>query len=211
MPRKFNARHRKRGKRARPALRRVIKRTIKSMAEQKFRDVNLATLSLTPTAVVTDLFLPSEGVGREERVGDQCSIQKVMLNYMLLPVDLVIPQVVRIIMIQWKEDSAVDVPLLTDILTDTATNPIISHTLHAMRKKYTIMYDATHALPRCTAEAECKRVVRKIVRIPSSKKVRFNRSAATGQNKIFLLTFTNADATADVAMDINCRVFFVDL
>jgi len=194
-----------------PAVRTVVRKALKDMAEEKFIDITLATLSITDTAVITDLFPVTEGTGREQRIGDKCSLRKVMLTYSLQPRDATLAQMVRIMLVQWKADTAIDTLQLNKVISDTSVNRVLSQYSHAMRAKFNILYDVIHTVPRITAEGEARRIARRVVRIPPSKKVQFNRSATTGKNKIFLIIVADLDATTDVNIDVNARITFVDL
>jgi len=192
-------------------IRKIVRKEIKSSAEEKFIDVNLATLTINATAVLTDLFLPLEGPGRENRIGDVCSYKSIEFAYSLQPISAVNAQMVRVMLIQWKPDSASNAIGIDQILTDTAVNKILSHHQHALRTQYNVLYDVVHTLGVVTPEAESRRVYRRVVRIPPTKKVYFNRSATTGKNKVYLLTVSDITPAAPGNIDVNCRIKFVDL
>ncbi len=203
--------HRKTRRRKRkPTIRKIVRKEISRMAEEKFHDTELTGQTITNTATLIDLFDPAQGDTSETRDGDSVFLKKLALNYSIQVNDDVIPQVIRVILVQWYPDQASDAISFGDLFQDVSVNAYLSHKRHDNQSKFTLLYDKVHAMDLAALD-ERSLVRMRVVVSPPRKKVHFNQGATTGINKLFLVLIANADVTADADIDFNARVTYLDI
>jgi hypothetical protein len=176
---------------------------------EKFVDVG-ATVTLAVAGAIVDLFLPTQGVGVSQRVGDSAMIKRMRIHYDVI--DAIGPSIVtRIIIFQWHPSSAFAVPTVTDILQASAYG---SFHEFATCQNYTVLDDcvftqsAIAASPGSTASQALSRWVDIVPKKGFQSTAIFTPAATTGTNKIYMLRICSVASGATLVY--NSRIIYTD-
>ncbi len=166
-----------------------VKRIAQSLGEKnRNTTIQNAVLPEADDLLVVDLIAIAQGDGTGQRVGAEINSAGIELEYMFFGTG--VEQVVRLMLVQWKEDTQTAVPTAVLLFTASAsTNAPLSDTSYENRKSFKVLYDKSHALGVTGNEVATRRV-----RIPGSKmlqKIIFNGTATTGFNHVFLIAWSS--------------------
>ncbi len=194
--------------------------------EKKFFAVTTAAsgTTLTDTPQVTDLLVPVQGDGNNQRVGDILELQQLEMRWEIRNNDVVVASttvlshstISRIIVFQWHNPT---VPIAADILGSVADviNTFSVYLLNP-QEKFTILMDRNVRLvnpgPKIDGINEISIPARagghlKVFQKRLSKKVIFDTGAATGRNKIYIMTMTSA-TTLGPEFFFQSRILYTD-
>lgn len=182
-----------------PALKPTQKKQVKALVKSALnrnKETNSYSYSaaeeITSTIAVQDLSAYIvQGDGNDERVGDQLRMKSVRIRGRVIPKSTGVGDVVRILIIQWRPDTAVDTPTVAELFEDTATaGPTMSNYNMDIisRRKFKVLLDRTFLVP-AYANANNRRDLFFDTVIKGSRisKVNYTPTATTGGNHLYLV------------------------
>lgn len=200
----------------RGGLNNVEKRQVKSLAlkavtplmEKKHHDTSLV-INITSSTFATDLTDMVQDNTDTSRNGDRVSLQSI---YMSFEVAYSIPAAVRLVLVQWHDNSSDNSINTGDIFqfgaTPATTNTIQSPLNIDQTKKFTILWDKIMQVnPNISAVSKAHQI-RLFKNKRFQKKLQFNEAVTAGANKLYLLAFSDS-ATAG-ALNGYARVRYYD-
>lgn len=197
-------------------VKQIVHGTIKQ--ELKHHDKAIAIQGVsTGTPYITDITDIGQGLGDTQRIGDEVTLQSVLLRLLLFYktpsfYSAQLMQVMRVICFQWREDSASTVPTATDILQAFAVGYDICRPLKIDNdKKYRILFDRQYELTDRTALGH---IVDVFINTKFSKTIQFTNAASTGTDHVYLMILSSNDSDFDVNnlpnVSIRTRVRYTD-
>lgn len=157
------------------------------------KELNWALIDVSTQALGYDLpFLAqwssiAQGGTTSQREGDRIEPVKLIMNFDMY-FGGVAQAVSRVIIFQWKPDTAVDAPSLAKILSVTATNyaylsPYVQ--TRVLRSKFKVLYDRTFDNQNSIANSSYTYQV-ELTKF-SAKYITYNTGTTTGKNQIFIV------------------------
>ncbi len=200
------------------ATKKYVDRRIRTSKELRFIDTTQSAQELNfDTPLVVDLTQLAQGDGDSARDGSKVKIDSVHGKF---TIDMQsVNNIVRLIVLQWKPDSAAIVPDIDDSnsapeailseVTATSTGSVNSHPNWSNRGKFKILTDTRWM---SNTGAAIVRNGTLFSRKMSSKVMQYNDAATTGKNHIFLLAFSNvANAGTGPVFNATFRVKYRDM
>lgn len=105
-------------------VRKYVKRAIVRSAETFVQEGNFSAQEITSSAAATSLISISQGDTFDDRTGNEVTPVHLMCNYFIKPKSAASPQLVRLVLFQWKPNRQDLAPSLDDILHDSGTEPL---------------------------------------------------------------------------------------
>lgn len=173
----------------------AVKAIVKGVFEPKHYNIhNLTAGTSTNTPFTVDLSAIPQGDAYSQRDGDRCALSSLYLQYYIVRdsgVTTLTTDDVRVIVVRWKPDSAVDEPTVSDLLENSTSAGYYRHSPivfdKARRGKFTLLYDAVHATISPRTDSQRGWVVSRRITIPlKGKRIKFNAGATTGRGKIYM-------------------------
>lgn len=182
---------------------------IKPMMELKHHDTALA-INVANGTFATDLLNPTQAITDTGRIGDRVTLQSCSLS---IRIGYTVPAVVRLMVVQWHDNSADNNINATDIFQFTLVGGVFdANTINNLynidqTKKFTILYDRKHSInPNVGATAKVK-TVNLYFKKRFRKQVQFNEAATSGVNKMYLLAFSDTATAGAVNGYARCRYY----
>jgi len=189
---------------------RAAKKVLSKNVERKHFEVANTNVSISTTATVNALTYPTQGVGENDRIGNEISLRWVKLKYYLTVADTT--NMIRMIIFQWHVDTAIQNPGIGDILLDPTSNYAIVSPLvdkEGKRRKFTILSDKVSTLATQGTANTFKKVY-----IPKGFKRRlgFNsNNVTTGLDQIFMAVISDSAASLHPTMTWYTDACFTDM
>lgn len=193
-----------------------VRKMIEGSPEPKY--YNVTSTSLTTLAETTvDLSGISQGDGVVNRDGDMLDPTSLILRYRIVRdsgASTSSPDNVRVMVIQWHPDSAIDSPVFADLLQNpsaayVALSPLILNKNH--RGMFTLLYDKVH-FNLCDRSLGKEAHAQVETVLYPKRKLKFNTGATSGRNKIFMLVMgQQGSGTEDCVMCYDATLRFKDL
>ncbi len=200
-----------------------VKRIVKFGREKKHRDEYSTGSEISTTGVVIDLMDIAEGDTSITRDGDQINLSAVYGQFQVLRDSTPdFPDLVRVLLIQWKQDTtATGEPTLAEVLFDVTNSPVLSNYNFENRSNYKVLRDwllpiggqenSVIAGPDDTVIRNQKIRRFRLNMKNVNKVVRYNTGATTGSNKLYLVTLgQKAPGAAASTLYFHIRSEFTD-
>lgn len=189
-----------------------VKRLISLRQEEKYDDTVLSAVDMNTTPAITDLFNPAQGDTDITRDGDECRLKRCQLRISVIGTNsaaaLADPtNICRIILFQWKVDSAIQVPNAGNIMNNTG-DPLSMYN-HDQSKNYKILKDWLFDVHQTPNDSKGSRTFRYSTR-KFSKQVNFDSSSTGGINKLYLLYMSDSGVAQHPTLSLRGRVEFND-
>ncbi len=186
-----------------------VKRIVLNLGEKN--RATLSTNGILPESddlIVQDLMAIAQGDATGQRLGAEVTSGGLDLEYTID--GTANGQAVRVLLIQWKEDTQSVTPTAVLLFTSSgSTNAPLGTTSYENRKQFKVLYDKTHAISVNGPDFLTRRV-----RIPAKKmlqKIIYNGAATTGINHPFLIVWSSElTAQAPAAFSFVTTVDFYD-
>lgn len=195
-----------RGKGLNPKQKKQVKSAITRSGEKKHFSTIIDT---TASDVVTALALSpiTQSTTGVSRTGDSVHPTLLELNLKVEAAD--VTNVVRLTLVQWKNNSLDDAIDATDIYTNTTTDTAPMSTLNFVhRSQYKVLADRFVAL---NIDGEGVRVVKFRIREKQMlDKIMFNPVTTTGANLFYLLIWFDSGLTVHPTIIGQSRLFYTD-
>lgn len=167
----------------------AVNRMIIAKKEMNFFDVAANSSEITSTPDIDLLSTVPQGDGEQQRLRDKLQLCRLKFKYLISPESGAASSTVheaRIIIFQWRPDTANETPSANDLMV-TTTQPITMLTNDpAKRRKFKILYDKYHCFNSFAATSGHSLTERE-VNIKLKGSIKFNESATTGSNHIYVL------------------------
>jgi len=199
------------------SLKHEIKQEIKAemLREQEVKifDVNVSATSVGAGATLIPLSNMAQGVGRSQRVGDSASLIGLNMTYEIVQLNADIYSDTRVIIFQWFPNTALLVPVLADILQNTAAIGLYSQYNWENRDQYRILYDRLHSqsgLATAPTSTSNESVLNRRVGV-QRKLMEFAIASTTGSNQLYVLWISDSSIAPFPIINFTSRVKFTDL
>lgn len=201
------------------ATKQYVKKTIARKRENKFYESVAVNGEATSTITINQLFAPSQGDTVENRNGDDVDLTKIHLTIRQRPDSTHSTQsIYRMLLFQWKADSASDAPTSTaDLISNTATNvgTALSLPLSMVQTSSNIhvLKDVKITMPVYSASDQSTKGIIKHYTIYGKnllKKVSFNPAVTSGKNLIYIALFDTNAIGSGVRYDYVCTTHYKD-
>lgn len=106
------------------STRKYVRKAISRQQETHVQEGNFTAEEITSTAAAKSLISVSEGDAYDQRTGIEITPIHLQCNYFIKPKSAGGPQLVRLVLFQWKPNRADLAPSLDDILHDSGTEPL---------------------------------------------------------------------------------------
>lgn len=201
-------------------VKQYVRRQIRKGTEHKYKDTQQSAVDVTSTVNFIDLSAISQGDGINNRDGDACKPFQLQLKAQIVRDSGSTADTwdnVRIVLFQWKPDSAIDAPgALSDLFHGSGTNThlCLPHVDQSLKKKFNIFYDRLFTLTDRNGVAirpiDGRGPYRNIsINIFGKRKfapIFFNAGATSGKGKVYMLVYSTQAAGAD-----NSRIYYQSL
>lgn len=188
----------------------IVKKEILKEAEIKHHDTNLA-INVSNSTFATDCTDMVQDNTDTSRNGDKVKLQSIYLTAVLGGAATAI--INRIMLVQWHDNSADNSINQGDIFqfftTSFDSNTVNSPLNIDQAAKFTVLMDRRYPIQPAYAGASNEHVLRVYLKKGFRKTIRFNEAVTSGQNKIYLLVFS--DSTTAGALNGYVRVRYSDL
>jgi len=171
-----------------------VKASLASQEETKLFDVNVSAATVGSGGTITALSNMAQGVGVRQRTGDDVLHKSISLTYQLVQLNADIYSDTRIIVFEWMPNTGLLVPVLADILDNTAAIGLYSHYTWDLRDQYKILYDKIHSLSGLTTAPTANsnvNVLNHKIRLPKVK-AEYATAATTGSKQIYSLWISDS-------------------
>lgn len=148
----------------------------------------------------------AQGSAINQRVGDRVKPLRFNANISFTVADTT--NFCRYVIFQWKPDTALDAPAITDLFSDSTYPWVSVHRAAALsRSKMKILYDKTVALS--TAGPQCLQLS---VNLDLSKlpMIEYGAGATTGRNQIYVGIFSDSVAVTHPGYTVSSAFYFQD-
>jgi hypothetical protein len=136
----------------------------------------------------------TQGVGVSQRTGDTLFYKELFLNYNAVAINADIFSSLRVIVFQWKPNTSLVIPTVTDILQ---TANIFSMYDWQFSSQYIIIYDKIHNFAGVAAAPSSsgnQSYFGKIDLSRAGKRVEFSPGAVSASNELFILVISDSVA-----------------
>jgi len=176
----------------------------------KVYDLALQTLAPTTTAIITPLFAPAQGVALNNRVGDVVYLDQMDMNYTCDAANSDIYSNLRVMCIQWHNNSSLVAPTLATIL-QTVSDGIYGVLDYGYSDQFTVFWDERHSFsgtatnPTASSNQGAKMV------FPAGtfkRKVIFNTGTTAGSNLPYMISFSDSAAAPSPNLIFKSRITY---
>lgn len=195
----------------------VVKQQLKKAEEIKYHVTNNNLfINQVAAGVLHDLSITSQGASDIQRIGDKIRLKSLNINYDIRAVAS--ETYVRVMVIQWREDSTTSTPTLSSVLQTPAYSggqiePILSTLQHDGVKmgKFTVLYDRVHNLKFNAqfGQPEKQIVNKKISLKYAAKHLQYLNGTSAGTNKLYML-MTSSDPLNNADMRLHTKLTYTD-
>lgn len=185
--------------------------------ELKHTDSPQALIAVrTGSPSIIDITSINQGLQDTQRTGDIVALKSILVRasiYYQAPAFYTYPmQIVRMIIFQWTQDTAIVTPFASDILQATAVGfDVASPYKLDLDRKYKILFDKQFPLSDTQSPGH---IVDVFINKGFKQEIQFGNAANTGINHIFVMLFSSNDmditATTLPAVSLRPRVRFTD-
>jgi len=174
------------------ATKTYVKKALTANKETNYLQVDSGSTGISyDTPLLVHLSAIAQGAGTSLRDGDR--IQPIKLEYRFQVVHSAITEISRVILFQWKPDTAIEVPTLAKLLEVSGTNfsvysPYVQDSVE--RAKFQVLkdYTFTGAGVATTAPTFWRSIkVSKFL----NKFINYNDGATTGKSQLYIIGFSN--------------------
>ena len=204
MPRKFMKKNLKK------EVRTEVKKQLVRSAEPKnhYSSAVLANIDFNGSGwVLSD---PAQGTTAQQRVGDKLRATYIDIRGLVTAASGGAFSTLRVLVFKWKQDTAVAVPALQDVLQNTylgsALAPLAPLVVGEERSRITILADRT-IHPQNNGNYSRGFHIRKKLNFP----ILFNDNITTGKNQIYMFIVSGDGVTAYPQAEFVSNFTFVDL
>jgi hypothetical protein len=183
--------------------------TKRGMTQIKVVDTNFSGSPLT-TGTVTDVFPPAQSLALNGRTGDVVYLKDIYLLYVCSAANADTFSTMRVILFQWKVNSALAVPNAGNILQSAATSGIVSFLDWNFADQFTILYDRIHSFAGLATAPTSSTNQNSSIKVQKNfqKRVNFTLGATSGSEKIYLLTISDSAIAPSPSIVGNCRITY---
>lgn len=194
---------------SRKEVKKIVDRKIRASEETKMRSYSLAAEVNSTITFYNISQLIAEGTGADERIGDELQMKSVRIRGRLEPKSTGVGDVARIMLIQWKPDTAADTPANGEVFEDIST---VKETLSGYttdlthRAKFKVLMDKTFLIP-AYAQINNRRDLY-FTRTISGKrmsKVLYEAGGVTGAKHLYLV-YVGTKTTGTSASNFYCNI-----
>jgi len=172
-----------------PNVRAIVHSILDAQTESKYLD---STITHSPQSAISiqDVTPIVQGIAADQRIGEHVSPRWYQFNGILQFNISGLFHTVRIMVIQWREDSSLSSPSSSALLEHvTGVETVVSPLRIAPNLKFNVLYDRRFHVSSVDRKQQFIKI-----NIPGTKDIEFNGSATTGRNHIFLCTWSDAAA-----------------
>jgi hypothetical protein len=179
--------------------------------KQKYWDVTYG-ISLVVGGAISDLTAIAQNVSVTGRTGDNCTINKFILNIDLEAINADIFSTSRLIFFQWKPNSALVTPAVSSVLQSAAPTSMYNF---AFSNQYVVLHDIVVAHCGVAAAPTTSGHIVFFGPIQLNKKnfsprIEFSTAATTGANKLYMLSITDSVIAPSPNLILQSRILFFD-
>lgn len=170
---------------------------VKPMIELKHHDTSLV-INVSNATFQTDLVNPTQAITDTGRIGDRITLKSISLS---MRIGYTVPAVVRIMLVQWHDNSADLTINATDLFQFPLSGSVFdANTINNIYNidqtpKFTVLYDRKHSFNPNVAATSYVKTKNLFIKKRFRKNIQFNETVTSGVNKIYLLAFSDS-ATA---------------
>jgi len=209
--RPYRRRYRRRPRGTRKTLYRAVNKVVNRKLERKYLDKEDIHNPST-TGIIDSLTDTTLGTGdNANRIGDKISWNSLTIRGSIVGADDW--NVVRIMLVQWKEDDQSDPITFGNVLEDT-TRPWKSAYNHDYGFKFSVLYDRRFRVANNTAGQGNNLVNFMIRKKPRgrfmARTIKYVGSTVYGRGKLFLMMVTDSTAGSHPSIDYYSRLSYTD-
>lgn len=190
-------------------VRKMIDSEFNEKLELKHKDTYMGYTVSTAFNQTLDLTPITQAVADTSRIGDVIDLVSVQGRFVLTAADST--NIMRIMVIQWNEDSSVSAPTLLSVLQHTTGSfpeDILSPYLLDKDHKYKVLWDKSYNL---NLTGDLKQIlVEFYLNRGFRKKVQFTEASTTGVGKIYMLYISDSTGPSHPAINGFCRLRYYD-
>lgn len=150
----------------------------------------------------------SQGVAIDERVGDIVKLLKLHIIYETIIGDTT--NLVRVIVIMWKQDDIDCVPQLVDIFEDPLVErPLNEFDFQNKPNEFAVLYDKIHVMNAGSGQSRIGFINLGVKQLPGNTTYE-NLTGSQGTNKLYLLAFSDSSATPHPTFKAQGRLEFTN-
>jgi len=176
----------------------------------KFVDIGQSFSPSNIGSILSGLCPITQGTSASQRTGDTVYWQNLLINYSVSTQNADIFNLARIIIFQWHPNSALVVPIVTDILQ---TTNIYSMYDWQFANQSTIIYDRVHMLSGVAAspcDSGLQGFYGSVHLADSVRKAEFSAGSALGSEQFYILLISDSVIIPFPFFNIQTRVIFSD-
>lgn len=153
-------------------------------------------------------FAIPQGTDVSQRIGNDIRATHISLNYNIQLADPF--NQIRIILFQWHEDDAVDVPTKDSILYTAGISSYINAlTFFSNKDKYKILLDRTHTVAPGNSLGSNYKFTVPYIKVPHTR-MSFNGSATNGKNMIYMFAVSDSTTVSHPVVSMQARLHYRD-
>lgn len=188
--------------------RRIAKAQVSRLQDKRHFN-EAGPVDCSSTVVITDLTTMTRGNAEGNFSGDDIQMKGWEFRYNIRAVSSQTePSCARFIIFQWKMDDTDEIPVASDILYNTATDPHVSH--YEVTNKFKVLKDVMVNLQ----ENHVGGVTSKSGLLKGykgfNKRITFKSGVSTGKNKIYLLSMGDLATPNSINLEYHFRLHYVD-
>lgn len=194
-------------------VRKIVKKELRNSAEKKVYLQSTIPVNISYTGNMFDLFLPAQGLTSQNRVGDSCQYDRLIMRLNICGASTAdSTNIVRAIIFKWHPDSAIEAPTPSDILQNTylasALAPLAPYSpaVNAASKKFSIIYDKT-----VTTQSNGTRCYAFTINKSLKGNCLFNAAGVTHMHGMYMLLISDDGLSAWPSASFVCETKFFDL
>lgn len=179
-----------------------VKREISRQFETHYQEGNFTGEEITSTAAAKSLISVSEGDTYDARTGIEITPVRLTCNYFVKPKSAGGPQLVRLVLFQWKPNRQDLAPSLDDIIHDSGTQPLFRPT-RLFAKQFRLLGDKLIQVPGINENNRSGVRVKWTIPRKKLSKIKWKDDNATEDSgHLYLLTLgENATGTTACTID----------
>lgn len=195
------------------ATKQYVKSQISRGQEKKYQQYQTTAAAIDPSTGLVQCVSNNiaQGTGENQRIGDKITPKKLRLMYALEGADDY--NLVRVLVVQWRQTTASGAPTLSEVLTDNNSvyAPLGFYDEDHIPSQCKVLYDKLHMLNGSTSSPIQAKVVRKTISKFKGKKIDFEAgSTNVGNNHIYVLMISDSTAIAHPSVTLNARFEYTD-
>lgn len=185
-------------------IRSIVKSEIVGMKQLKFFDVYSGVTSVSNVPTFVDVTSIAIGTANSQRIGAQVLMRSLRISGSWVVGDPT--QLARLVVFKWAPSNSSDVPSLSELMTGTSSDAVISGWLQFKPSRFHIMYDRLFKLDTLAHPIKDFTFT---VRVNS--KLDFDTGGTTGRNHIYFMYITDSGVIPTPTIRYSYQVIFNDL